>query len=749
MKKVKLISRLSAYALNSVILFSSSKCIVEDVSEKLNLIKNKDKNKKVCLIEEQINNNRIRSHGSFLCNAHYFFIPHQYLTTTVYSVSGKFSVFFKKAKMASKKWNEIDMSSDELKSISEAFKKEEFRKLFFEYCEELNDPENKKNYEQELIQLESERGVNVKFIHPEPGFVIKTSIDGDTKAFINISKNVNIEMPTSQSGLSEKGQRGLTWSIPHTVAPLRRDLDNKGNMCVVFDVVFHPDTIYLTEKNDRFRKLVIETACDAVEKSNDLIIDRNNLKFPKLAFKGTARPTIIRKKDEKFNDENLEPNPIESIYPPIVEPIVKPIKPKEEGYTTPKYQITHRRDVEYHEFINDKNAKLNTTIPKQLIISIDLPLLNSTQDVTLDVTSQQIYLFSEKPAKYKLTVKLPHEIMENEGSAKFDKSNRKLVITLPVVQKPINVIKFDDKQNNIEEIDDEIKDDKKTPSEKTGFHENSITYNLPPFTCETIDDGVEVTLQVKNIDSSSLEFEKKENKFYVKFACIGSGYYPIHYSFLIYFIPNSSIIANVETDIWDNSCIVKLELTEKCEKYLAGLNDSNLEEYFLNTKEEEYIFDEDPESEAETEPEPEEKKIPAKNRSVSESNTVDSEKPERKIRSLSESCSTNDEHENKFKSILKRKSFISESSMDDHSISGSMDFCGSFDGIPEETGSESDHSKKTVRFNDVIHKQVFRSNSSILGQRKKNQKKKSKKRALDRRFSESENSEGEVCLFNQ
>lgn len=647
--------------------------------------------------------------------------------------------------MANKKWNEIDMSSDELNSISEAFKKEEFRKLFFEYCEELNDPVNKKNFEQELIQLESERGINVKFIHPEPGFVIKTIIDGDTKAFINIAKNCNIEMPTSQSSLNENGQRGLTWSIPHTLAPLRRDLDNKGVICVVFDVVFHPDTIYLTEKNERFRKLVIETALDAVEKSNDLIIDRNNLKFPKLAFKGTARPTIIRKKDEESMVN--ESNSIESILPPIVQH--QKIVDKN-CYTTPKYHITHRRDVEYHEFINDRNAKLNTTIPKELIISIDLPLLNSTQDVTLDVTSKKIYLFSEKPAKYKLTIKLPYEIQENEGSAKFDKNNRKLVITLPVIQQPITVIKFDDKKQVIEELNDEINDDNKTSSpipKKSDFLENSIIYNLPGFTCESIDSGVEVTLQVKNIDSTTLEFIKKENKFYVKFACIGSGYYPIHYSFLIYFCPNSTIIEDVETDIWDNSCIVKLKLTEKCEKYLAGLNDSNLEEYYLNNKEEEeYIFDEeeeDPESEIEEEQE-DEPKTPLKNRSISESNTVDSEKPERKIRSFSESCSTT----NEYKSILKRKSLnksISESSIDDH---GSMDFCGSFDGIPEETGdSESDHSKKTVRFNDVIHKQVFRSNSSILGQRKKNQKKKSKKRALDRRFSESENSEGEVCLY--
>ncbi|KAL0122762.1 hypothetical protein PUN28_007453 [Cardiocondyla obscurior] len=87
---------------------------------------------------------------------------------------------------------------------------------------------------------------------------------------------------------------------------------------------------------------------------------------------------------------------------------------------------------------------------------------------------------------------------------------------------------------------------------------------------------------------------------------------------------------------------------------------------------------------------------------------------------------------------------MSESSADENSLPTSCtDY--HYDSV-HDINSESDCSslKKTVRFNDVVSRQLFRSNSSILGQRKKNQRKlRNKKRAHDRRLSESENSETE------
>jgi hypothetical protein len=52
----------------------------------------------------------------------------------------------------------------------------------------------------------------------------------------------------------------------------------------------------------------------------------------------------------------------------------------------------------------------------------------------------------------------------------------------------------------------------------------------------------------------------------------------------------------------------------------------------------------------------------------------------------------------------------------------------------------SSSSRKSVRFSEVVHRQVFRSNSSILGQKMKNIKKaeQKKRRAIERRASEGD-----------
>lgn len=47
--------------------------------------------------------------------------------------------------------------------------------MFEEYAKEISDPENKKKYEEEIRQAESIKGVDVKFLFPYAGHVIKTT----------------------------------------------------------------------------------------------------------------------------------------------------------------------------------------------------------------------------------------------------------------------------------------------------------------------------------------------------------------------------------------------------------------------------------------------------------------------------------------------------------------------------------------------------------------------------------------------
>ncbi|KAG5677469.1 hypothetical protein PVAND_007227 [Polypedilum vanderplanki] len=753
-------------------------------------------------------------------------------------------------------WKDLNVTKDEVNRIGEALKHKEFRQLFIDYCEEITDPENRKLYEQEITQLEAERGINITFINPEPGYVIKTSSNGSTKTFINIASNDKVDKPSNKSSTSENGQRGLIWTVPHTLAPPRRDVDKKGDLCHVFDVVFHPDTLHLASRNSAFRQLVNDTAINAVQQSFSVQLDRTNIKFPKIAYKGIAKPTVIRKKIDNFDASSIEPSPIDSIYPPLKSEskettIVRESDTPIEKYTTPKYKIVQRRDVQYHEMTHELDAKANLTIPHELVVTIDLPLLNTTQDANLDVTSKQISLMSEKPAKYKCEIALPYEVNEEDGNARFDKSKRQLIITLPVKSKRnIRIIDFLREDSGIESDQPISKTENSDESDESPVNETTIEkrkdevfldenieYILPNFTFNQIQELLSFTLHVKNVDPSSIVINRKDllNIAHIKFSSIGSGYFPIHYSFCVKFPSQQGggIFREITAEAWDNNVIFQFELNEyDFEAYMAGLNDENLTNYDIaekligrqamtsqgkeieddslcigvevSEKEDELVieiggkkekkknkrtqggtsnddevsedvFDDKKSIQSGDKRQTKKamRKRAKKARSMSESYCdelkvineldllkIDNKKPsgesksgrkKEKVRSLSES--SDEEHHNeikvqnhhKYKSILKNRDSFSEchemSSMDEHS-KNMYSFSADDYGICESHDSLSESCKKQVRFSDIIMRQLFRSNTSILGQKKKNQKKKaSRKRALERRHSEGSENE--------
>lgn len=714
-------------------------------------------------------------------------------------------------KMSAKDWEKLDISRDEVNRIGEAMKHEEFRKLLVEYCEEISDPENRKIYESEITQLERERGVNVTFINPEPGYVIKTSSDGTMKTFVNIATNDKVEKPSSASSTNAEGKKGLTWSLPHCISPPRRDMDKKNQICVVYDVVFHPDALHLASRNSSFRTLVNDTAINAVQQAFKVKLDRANLKFPKgIAYKGLAKPTVIRKKVENHDASEMEPSPIDSIYPPMpdetkAKPQVIEDTPADE-YTIPKYKIVQRRGVDFREMTNEADAKLNVTIPNELVVTIDLPLLNSTQDANLDVTNKRIHLRSEKPAKYRLDFALPYDVQEENGHAKFDKVKRQLTITLPVVpEKKLRITDFQREDSGIESdhhpilgtiescdgTESQSSSDSPT-SEMTDdvqadtFLEANIDYVLPSFTFNQIDEILAFTLHVKNVDPSSIVIDRKDlfNLANIKFSSIGAGFFPIHYSFCVKFpSQHTGIFRDITAEAWDNNVIFQFELNNyDFPSYEAGANDKELVSYEIAerlisrhpmTTQGQQIEDDslsievrsemdtelvievarrDSESDAKSRHETSNdevsedvfdehqagdgvkrqtkkamKKRNKKMRSMSESycdqlkviNELDSlkidenEAKAKKVRSMSESDSEHDmeqapaKNHHQYKSILKSRSSISEcneSSIDDHQskfYSMSADFAMSHDSLSESC-------KKTVRFNDIIKRQLFR-----------------------------------------
>ncbi|NXC11541.1 KTU protein, partial [Orthonyx spaldingii] len=134
------------------------------------------------------------------------------------------------------------------------------RELFAEFAAELTDPEQRRLYEEEVAALERERGMEVRFVHPTPGF--------------------------------RGGQR---WELPYSLAPGREELRPAGRRRLLYDVVFHPAALRLAARSARFRRLLRDTALEAVESRCGVQLDRNNATVLRgVSYKGVPQAPIIR-----------------------------------------------------------------------------------------------------------------------------------------------------------------------------------------------------------------------------------------------------------------------------------------------------------------------------------------------------------------------------------------------------------------------------------------------------------------------
>ena len=566
------------------------------------------------------------------------------------------------------KLSELDLSEEEVQRLTDAFKKEEFKKLFAEYAEEISNPENRKRYEAEIAQLEAERGMDIKFVQPEPGHVIKTTVNGETKVFINICKNEHIEKPSANKQKTQGGRYGLQWSIPHSFAPPREDTDKSGNKCRVFDVVFHPDTYRMGETNVRFRKMLHDTAFDGIERQFDVSIDRKNMKFPKMKFKGIPSATVIRSKSGEKSD-GIDKDDIMNNFPYPYDEKTTEEKSKElerkfkeingekkssngnatkenqaDPYTTPKYSIKHRSEIELDQFRNAPDARPSTR-PKELVVEIDLPLLKSAVPVDLDIFERRLFLKSEEPAKYKLDLCLPYPVDEDNGSAKFDKSKKRLIVTLPVLAdqtaknffeeirnvgqiseeradgqsslseqgKPLIEVlsssetgeiselagseitaSLGDKQEVIDQVTDDSErnkniNDKDIWSSQDNFPENqNVRYTMPNFDYDQDVGTVSLVMHVKNIETDSVVkiFSPGDQKqIRIKFVSMGSGCFPVHYSILLKFEEGCNIVPeDCTVDVSAENLVLVIAKAKLSwswwDKFTAGVDENDMQVNF-------------------------------------------------------------------------------------------------------------------------------------------------------------------------
>ncbi|XP_044022063.1 protein kintoun [Siniperca chuatsi] len=354
------------------------------------------------------------------------------------------------------KLKELNMTVDEIDRLSKALKDEKFREMLRDYAQELADPENKKRYEEEIKLLEQERGNTIEFIHPEPFRALRTSVNSKQKCFINICANEKVGKPESKWGVSEEGRRGQCWSLPHSLHPGRQDTDPKGNKIMIYDVIFHPDTLYIASKNKRFMDMVDTTAMQGIQNAFKVTLDKNNVREMSTKYKGTPQPCVIRKPipGYKTKGPSEKPDPLAFPYPddqrPTTPSRTKPTEspatknssdakpksfqiqpPKTEEPTKPNYTVKYRSFIDIQDFRCSRDSAQSPR-PKEIVVTIDLPLLKMVADASLEVKEGRLLLESKKPA-YRLELPLSYPVDEDKGEAKFNKQRGQLTVTLPVL----------------------------------------------------------------------------------------------------------------------------------------------------------------------------------------------------------------------------------------------------------------------------------------------------------------------------
>ncbi|KAJ3362434.1 Protein kintoun [Allomyces javanicus] len=180
--------------------------------------------------------------------------------------------------------------------------------MFKAYMDDITNPETRKQYEQEIQQLERERGHNLRWVRPDGQFVVRTQRTADAPlpeglktewievtsrtVYINLAASTEIEQPAAKR-VTRGGKVGESWTLPHSMTAPRPEQDGEGKgveTVLLFDVVFHPTAFAMAE----LRTSLIEIAVESIEIKFKTKLERATTIVPNIKYKGTPVNTAIR-----------------------------------------------------------------------------------------------------------------------------------------------------------------------------------------------------------------------------------------------------------------------------------------------------------------------------------------------------------------------------------------------------------------------------------------------------------------------
>ena len=401
----------------------------------------------------------------------------------------------------------------------------------------------------------------------------------------------------------------------------------------MYDVIFHPNVLKKAAGNFQFREMVNLTALDGLEKFFDIKLDRKRLRFPKLKFKGSSHASVVRrpmtedekkayhqkypdnlseKAESKKQYENLEdeesiPKKASEISEKLEKSSIQDHKNDEKTNTLqPKYVIKYRYE---QRDLPRESGDSDPCRPTSMVVEISLPEMSSAKGIDLDVLEHLLTLESSLPVAYKLVLKLPYPVHDDQGSAKFDKSLHTLAVTLPVkaskesVSRLVSVdsgigLEFDEQcdkdqsgsglreSQEEQDLDSGVVLTKDDGLEDVDLddHETILERTLPPYVCNIYEGLMVVTMALRNVVADSLKKTvlKDAKGYYLTFHTMGEGFVPIYYGFCLSFDfeaveAGDCHIEDIDVEVWDNNMIVQLSMPKLgCQSYSVGCHPEDL-----------------------------------------------------------------------------------------------------------------------------------------------------------------------------
>jgi HSP20 family molecular chaperone IbpA len=210
------------------------------------------------------------------------------------------------------------------------------------------------------------------------------------------------------------------------------------------DCCYHPDTLQLAKANTRFRDLIVQTAFDAIEKSfkthqkMDISLKKEYHILKGVEYKsGDVASMMVQKEPKSSAAQSLASKVTQQESKPegTKGPPAAAAKESAPGPVEPRYVVVERGQFELSDHMSDASSPCGKPRrPRELVIRVILPGLTSAKGVHLDVSMKELTV--KYKDQYHLQLPLPYPIIEEQGSAKFDKSKNTLVVTAPVVPLP-------------------------------------------------------------------------------------------------------------------------------------------------------------------------------------------------------------------------------------------------------------------------------------------------------------------------